>query len=251
MAKILIIDENLDWWTNLKNDLEAHHVFNTWSFDNDIVDFLKKEEFEIILLSFQLQRCDSIGLLKQINQVSPQTPVIGLSDLEEADLIVRAVKKGAFDVIIKPFLTEKMLLAIERGLENRHLRNEIDYLKHEQDIIYDFNRIIACSPSIKRMISTLKKFAQTDSTILITGETGTGKSFLSGAVHYNSHRRNKPFIKINCANLPETLLESELFGHEKGAFTGANKTRVGRLEQAKDGTVFLDEIGEMSAALQA
>jgi len=101
------------------------------------------------------------------------------------------------------------------------------------------------------MISTLKKFAQTDSTILITGETGTGKSFLSGAVHYNSHRRNKPFIKINCANLPETLLESELFGHEKGAFTGANKTRVGRLEQAKDGTVFLDEIGEMSAALQA
>jgi transcriptional regulator with PAS, ATPase and Fis domain len=101
------------------------------------------------------------------------------------------------------------------------------------------------------MISTLKKFAQTDSTILITGETGTGKSFLSGAVHYNSHRRNKPFIKINCANLPETLLESELFGHEKGAFTGANKTRVGRLEQAKDGTVFLDEIGEMSSALQA
>ena len=251
MAKILIIDERLDWWTDLKPDLETHHVFNTWSVDNDIVDFLKKEEYEIILLSFQLKRCDSFTLLKQINQVSPQTPVIGLSDLEEADLIVRAVKKGAFDVIIKPFLKEKMLLAIERGLENRHLRNEIDYLKREQDIIYDFNSIIAFSPSIKRMISTLKKFAQTDSTILITGETGTGKSFLSGAVHYNSHRRNKPFIKINCANLPETLLESELFGHEKGAFTGANKTRVGRLEQAKDGTVFLDEIGEMSAALQA
>ena len=251
MAKILIIDERLDWWTDLKPDLEAHHVFKTWSVDIDIVDFLKKEEYEIILLSFQLKRCDSFTLLKQINQVSPQTPVIGLSDLEEADLIVRAVKKGAFDVIIKPFLKEKMLLAIERGLENRHLRNEIDYLKREQDIIYDFNRIIAFSPSIKRMISTLKKFAQTDSTILITGETGTGKSFLSGAVHYNSHRRNKPFIKINCANLPETLLESELFGHEKGAFTGANKTRVGRLEQAKDGTVFLDEIGEMSAALQA
>ena len=251
MAKILILDERLDWWTDLKPDLEAHHVFKTWSVDNDIVDFLKKEEYEIILLSFQLKRCDSFTLLKQINQVSPQTPVIGLSDLEEADLIVRAIKKGAFDVIIKPFLKEKMLLAIERGLENRHLRNEIDYLKHEQDIIYDFNCIIAFSPSIKRMIATLKKFAQTDSTILITGETGTGKSFLSGAVHYNSHRRNKPFIKINCANLPETLLESELFGHEKGAFTGANKTRVGRLEQAKDGTVFLDEIGEMSATLQA
>jgi len=251
VAKILIIDENLDWWTVLKTDLESHHVFKIWSIGSDITDTLKTEEYEIILLSFQLKHYDSFSLLKQILRVSAQTPVIGLSDLEEAGLIVKAVKCGAFDVIIKPLLKEKVLLAIERGLENRHLRNEIDYLKHEQDIIYDFNRIIAFSPSIKRMISTLKKFAQTDSTILITGETGTGKSFLSGAVHYNSHRRNKPFIKINCANLPETLLESELFGHEKGAFTGANKTRVGRLEQAKDGTVFLDEIGEMSATLQA
>jgi transcriptional regulator with PAS, ATPase and Fis domain len=104
---------------------------------------------------------------------------------------------------------------------------------------------------MQKMIGTLKKFSQTDSTILITGETGTGKSFLSGAVHYNSSRRNKTFIKINCANIPETLLESELFGHEKGAFTGANKTRIGRLEQGNGGTVFLDEIGEMSPELQA
>ncbi|MGB8424789.1 MAG: sigma-54 dependent transcriptional regulator, partial [Desulfobacterales bacterium] len=251
MTKILIIDEDLDWWTELKTDLETHHVFKIWTIGDDLGDLLKKEEFEIILLSFQLKRGDSFALLKQIGQVSPQTPVIGLSDLEEADLIVKAVKKGAFDVIIKPFLKEKVLLAIERGLENRHLRNEIDYLKHEQDIIYDFNRIIARSPVVRRMIATLRKFSQTDSTILITGETGTGKSFLSGAVHYNSHRRGKPFIKINCANLPEALLESELFGHERGAFTGANKTRIGRLEQARDGTVFLDEIGEMSAALQA
>ncbi len=251
MTKILIIDEDLDWWSELKTDLETHHVFKIWTIGDDLGDLLKKEEFEIILLSFQLKRSDGFGLLKQIGQVSPQTPVIGLSDLEEADLIVKAVKKGAFDVIIKPFLKEKVLLAIERGLENRHLRNEIDYLKHEQDIIYDFNRIIARSPVVRRMIATLRKFSQTDSTILITGETGTGKSFLSGAVHYNSHRRGKPFIKINCANLPEALLESELFGHERGAFTGANKTRIGRLEQARDGTVFLDEIGEMSAALQA
>jgi DNA-binding NtrC family response regulator len=198
-----------------------------------------------------MKRVDSFALLKQIKMISPYTPVIGLSDTDQADLIVKAVKKGAFDVIVKPFFKEKILLSISRGLENRHLKNEIDYLKREQDIIYDFNRIIACSTSMKRMIATLKKFSQTDSTILITGETGTGKSFLSGAVHYNSHRRNKPFIKINCANLPETLLESELFGHEKGSFTGANKTRVGRLEQARDGTVFLDEIGEMSGALQA
>jgi transcriptional regulator with PAS, ATPase and Fis domain len=118
-------------------------------------------------------------------------------------------------------------------------------------VIYDFDRIIARSKVMKQTMDTLKKYSQTDSTILITGETGTGKSFLSGSVHYNSNRRAKPFIKITCANLPENLLESELFGHEKGAFTGADKTRVGRLEQAKGGTVFLDEIGEMSASLQA
>jgi DNA-binding NtrC family response regulator len=251
LAKILIIDDHLDRWTSLKADLEPHHVCKVWPIGSDLSECLKKEDYEIILLNIQLKQCDSLSLLKQVNRVSPQTPVICLSAVEKAGVIVKAVKKGASDVIVKPFLKEKVLLAIEKSLDNRHLRNEIAYLRHEQDVIYDFNRIIACSPSIKRMIATLKKFAQTDSTILITGETGTGKSFLSGAVHYNSRRRDKPFIKINCANLPETLLESELFGHEKGAFTGANKTRVGRLEQARGGTVFLDEIGEMTSALQA
>lgn len=251
MAKILIVDDLPLWEEDLITEIEAHHALSNWSVRSEITEHLKNKDYEVILLNLRMKRVDSFALLKQIKMISPYTPVIGLSDTDQADLIVKAVKKGAFDVIVKPFFKEKILLSISRGLENRHLKNEIDYLKREQDIIYDFNRIIACSTSMKRMIATLKKFSQTDSTILITGETGTGKSFLSGAVHYNSHRRNKPFIKINCANLPETLLESELFGHEKGSFTGANKTRVGRLEQARDGTVFLDEIGEMSGALQA
>jgi DNA-binding NtrC family response regulator len=251
VAKILIIDENLDAWKGVKAALAADHDMNVWRFDKDFVGHLREEDYEIILLSFQLNSADSFNLLQQIRHISPHTPVIAISDYEDADLIVRTVKEGAFDFVVKPFTQEKILLSIQRGLENRYLKNEIDYLKHEQDIIYDFDRIIAVSPAMKRMISTLKKFAHTDSTILITGETGTGKSFLSGAVHYNSIRKDRPFIKINCANLPETLLESELFGHEKGAFTGANKTRVGRLEQAKGGTVFLDEIGEMTSSLQA
>jgi len=251
VAKILIIDENLDWWRQLQAELEQHHKFTLWQIQPDITAHLKKYDYEIILLSFQLQGADSFSLLEQIAAASPHTPVIALSDSENADLIVQAIKTGAVDLLVKPFLKEKLLLAIDRGLENRHLKDELDYLKREQDVVYDFGRIIAESPVMKRMIATLKKFAQTDSTILITGETGTGKSFLSGAVHYNSRRRSRPFIKINCANLPETLLESELFGHEKGSFTGANKTRVGRLEQAREGTVFLDEIGEMSGSLQA
>jgi len=251
VSKILFIEENLNNWDELKEKLHEDHLLTFLPASKNISGHLKREDYELILLNFQLEKFDSFSLLQQIKQISPHTPVIGISESEQASLIVRAVKEGAFDFLIKPFSKAKILLSIERGLENRHLRNEIDYLKRKQDIIYDFDRIIAFSPAMKRMISTLKRFSQTDSTILITGETGTGKSFLSGAVHYNSIRQTKPFININCANLPETLLESELFGHEKGSFTGANITRVGRLEQAKGGTVFLDEICEMTATLQA
>jgi DNA-binding NtrC family response regulator len=251
VAKILVIEEDLQYWENIRSKLETHHKLYFWTIGRDIGEHLKEKDYEVVLLSFSLHGADSFSLLEQIRQVSPHTPVIAVSAHEDADLIVRTVKKGVFDFVVKPFTTEKIMLSVRRGIETRILKNEIDYLKRSQDYIYDFGRIIAESPSMSDVIVTLKKFARTDATILITGETGTGKSFLSGAVHYNSDRRDKPFIKINCANLPETLLESELFGHEKGSFTGANKTRVGRLEQAKDGTVFLDEIGEMSASLQA
>jgi len=251
MAKVLIIDESPDWWKPFEAELATYHSFWKLHPGKDITSHLEKQDYESILLNFQPSREDGFKLLRQIKQISPHTPVIAVSRDEKADLIVQAIKEGVFDFLVKPFLKEKLLLSIDRGLENRHLKNEIDYLRREQDVIYDFDRIVARSQAMKQTMVTLKKYSQTDSTILITGETGTGKSFLSGSVHYNSNRRVRPFIKINCANLPENLLESELFGHEKGAFTGADKTRVGRLEQAKGGTVFLDEIGEMSASLQA
>jgi len=251
MSRILFIEESKKWRSHLHKVLVPPHTLSYWPNGKDIVSLLREKDYEVILLNIQIKKADGFRLLKQVRSVNPHTPVLVISEDEKASLIVEAIKKGAFDFIAQPFSKEKIELSIERALENRHLRNEIDYLRREQDVVYDFDRIIALSPSMKKIIVTLKKFAKTDSTILITGETGTGKSFLSGAVHFNSRRRNKPFININCANIPETLLESELFGHEKGAFTGANKTRVGRLEQGRDGTVFLDEIGEMSPALQA
>jgi transcriptional regulator with PAS, ATPase and Fis domain len=142
-------------------------------------------------------------------------------------------------------------LAVRRALETRSLKNEIDYLRREQDVIYDPDRIIAFSPAMQQAMASMRRLSQSDSTILITGETGTGKSFISGNIHFNSPRRHKPFIKVNCANIPEPLLESELFGHERGAFTGADKTRVGRFEQAHGGTLFLDEFCELSVGLQS
>ena len=251
-ARILFIGHAALGEAVVQEALEAHYVVDYCTHGREMVSRLNKADYQIILLSpYLLEAQDSLEPLRQIKRVSPSIPVIVLSKGDEPSLIVEAVKAGAFDFIGEPYPKEKILLAVERALENRRLKNEIDYLRREQDIIYDFDAIIASSPAMKETISALKKFSQTDSTILLTGETGTGKSFLSGAVHFNSHRKQRGFIKINCANIPETLLESELFGHEKGAFTGANKTRVGRLEQGGGGTVFLDEIGEMSQGLQA
>lgn len=235
----------------MRKALSPSYAVSFWPDGKTVDQSLRQTRYDAILLSIQLQQEDGFSLLKWLRRAFEHIPVIVTSEIEKSELIVKSVKVGAFDFVSKPFSAEKIGLVIERALENRGLKNEIDYLRRRQDVIYDFDAIVAESASMKQIINTIKKFANTDSTILITGETGTGKSFLSGSIHFNSSRYKKPFININCANIHETLLESELFGHEKGAFTGANKTRIGRLEQGNGGTVFLDEIGEMSLALQS
>lgn len=212
---------------------------------------LEKNHYDLILVDLGAYPEESIELIEWATANLPVTPVIAISRVEETDMVVQGIKAGAFGFVSKPFSREQILNAVEKAMEDRRRKNEIDYLRREQDVVYQFEGIVAECEEMKQVIRTLKKFSRTDSTILMTGETGTGKSFLSGTIHFNSHRRNKPFVKINCANLPETLLESELFGHEKGAFTGADKLRVGRFEQAEGGTIFLDEIGEISLGLQA
>ena len=192
-----------------------------------------------------------LEILSEIKKMIPYTPVVVTCSTEKAELVVAVMKQGAFDYIVKPYLKAKIRVALAKALENVSLKNEINYLRRNQDVIYDIDKIIAHSESMKRVIDDIRKFSVTDSTILMTGETGTGKSLMSGAIHFNSQRRGKAFVTINCANIQETLLESELFGHEKGSFTGADKLRIGRFEQANGGSIFLDEIGEMSLALQS
>lgn len=251
MTKILIIEESPHWRTFLSSTLSSFYKLGYWPNGKDISTKLRKEHFDAIILDLQIKREEAFSLLTRLKSAVPYTPIIVTSDTEKVELVVKALKHEAFDFIPKPYSTERIRLVLEQALQNRSFRNEIDYLRHKQDIIYSFDRIIARSPAMKEVIATMKKFSETDSTILITGETGTGKSFLSGTIHFKSTRRKKPFVNINCTNIPETLLESELFGHERGAFTGANKTRVGRFEQGNGGTVFLDEIGELSLDLQA
>jgi DNA-binding NtrC family response regulator len=181
---------------------------------------------------------------------NPYTPIMIMCNSERADIVVKAMNYGATDFLFPPLSETRINIAVKKAIESREQKFEIAYHRRKQDVVYDFSDVIALSKSMKEVIKSLEKFSQTDSTILITGDTGTGKSFLSGTVHFNSPRKKKPFVKINCANIPEELLESELFGHEKGAFTGADKQRIGRFEQACSGTIFIDEIGEISIGLQ-
>ena len=248
MARVLLVEYDQTWRNIASEGLNAHKL-ESCSALSEAYKRLEKEAFDIIVVSIESNYDDNIRTLK--DKLPPHTPVLVVSEQTKTETVVQAIRAGAFDFIVKPYSSSRIRIAVEQAVENRALRNEIDYLRRTQDITYDFDRIIAVSPAMCKVISTLKRIADSEATILITGETGSGKSMLSGTVHFNSRRRTKPFIKINCANIPETLLESELFGHERGAFTGATKTRTGRLEQANGGTVFLDEIGELSPALQA
>ena len=164
---------------------------------------------------------------------------------------VEAMKHGAFDYVQKPFEIEEMEVKVEKALELKRLRNELDYLRHEQQASYDFERIVGRSEPLQKVLGVVRKVAKSNATVLIRGETGTGKELIAGAIHHNSLRAARNFVKVNCAALQENLLESELFGHEKGAFTGADRQRIGRFEQADGGSLFLDEIGDMSASTQA
>ena len=251
MFRVLILEKDEYWRTLLSDALTPSYEIRFYSHGKNSYEGLKSDHYDTIILDLQIEQQDPFKTLRWITSTMPHTPVIMTSQTEEAALVVTAVQQGACDFIAKPFSPARIQHAVQQALDNRGLKNEIDYLRHEQDVIYNFDEIIAFSPVMEETIHTLKKFSRTDSTILMTGETGTGKSFLSGAIHFNSRRRRKPFIKIHCANIPETLLESELFGHEKGAFTGADKVRIGRFEQAHGGTLFLDEIGETSLSIQA
>ncbi len=250
MLKVLVLEEDTQCRETIKASLGSAYGLRFLSSDAAVHDELRSNHYDAAILGLRGQNGDTFHLLKWIKSTVPHTPVIITSHLEKAELIVKAIKQGAFDFVAKPFSDARIRHVLQQAMDNRGLRDEIDYLRRRQDIIYDFDGVISVTPIMREVIQKLKRFSNTDSTILMTGETGTGKSFLSGTVHFNSSRRLKPFIKINSANISETLLESELFGHEKGAFTDAGKLRVGRFEQANGGTLFLDEIGELSPSLQ-
>jgi len=197
-----------------------------------------------------MKTMDGIETLTEIRKISPFVPVLMMTAYSSVKTAVEALKAGAFEYLTKPLDIEELKILIEKALEHYHLREENLVLKERLGDRFDFSRIIGRSPRMKEFFETLSLVAPTGATVLILGESGTGKELVANSIHQNSPRASQPFIKVSCAALPETLLESELFGHEKGAFTGAIARREGRFQLAHRGTIFLDEVGEMNAATQ-
>jgi len=207
--------------------------------------------YDLILMDIRMHRIGGIEALKKIKEISPGIPIIMMTAYSSVNTAIDALKSGAYDYLTKPLDIEELKILINKALRHSNLEKENLYLKEQLGDRFDFSNIIGRSSAVKELLETVALVAPSDATVLISGESGTGKELIANALHQNSPRRDHPLVKINCAALPQTLLESELFGHEKGAFTGAVKRRQGRFQAAHMGTIFLDEIVEMAPSTQA
>lgn len=251
VAQILLIDDELESCNALSLLLSrAGYTVQSCHSGEKALLLLKKQPYELIISDLFLPGVSGIDILKQVKEIHPQTCVILITGNASAETAVEAMKEGAFDYITKPFNFEKLKLQVAKALEKSQLVIENQYLRQQLRGKYKFTSIIGNSKVMQQVFSRMEKVAATDSTILILGASGTGKELVAKAIHYNSPRKEKPFIAINCGAIPADLLESELFGHVKGAFTSAVADKPGKFEVANGGTIFLDEIGNMPLQLQ-
>jgi DNA-binding NtrC family response regulator len=249
---ILVVDDESLIRLSLNDRLtrEGYRVIEADSAASALAEY--EHGVDLVLLDYRLPDGDGLSVLKRIKERDPETLVILLTAVSSIETAVEAMKQGAYHFANKPFNLDEIALLVEKALETTRLRRELRTLRATQARPYSFDRIVGESPAVVAVKALLKKVASSPaSTVLLTGESGTGKDLAAAVLHYNSARATKPFMNITCSALPETLLESELFGHERGAFTGADRQKRGLLETADGGTVFLDEIGEMVPLLQA
>ncbi|MBM4323383.1 MAG: sigma-54-dependent Fis family transcriptional regulator, partial [Deltaproteobacteria bacterium] len=216
----------------------------------EVMKLIEKDIFDLALVDIRMPRQDGISVLKRIKTVSPETIVIMMTAYASADTAIKAMKEGAYDYITKPFKIDEIKIIIQNALEKKHLENENLLLKKVVRDRYHFENIIGQGSKMLELYDLMEKVAPTKTNILITGESGTGKELVAKAIHYNSPRKDKPFVTLNCGAIPESLIESELFGHMKGAFTDAITTKKGLFEVADEGTLFLDEISELPLMMQ-
>ena len=248
---LLIIDdeENLLKLLSLNLKKEGRNIVSCQDAATGLAEF-KKQTYDIVLCDIGLPDMDGLELLTRLQEIHSSCPIIMITAHGSIETALTAMKRGAYDYIQKPFEPEEIEFVIERALRETKLQADYDRLKREISAEYNFSNILGSAPSMKKLFERMKKAASTKSTVLITGESGTGKELIAKAIHFNSERKSKAFVIVDCGAIPSNLLESELFGHIKGAFTGANSDKKGLCEEADQGTLFLDEIGELPLDLQ-
>ena len=248
---ILVVDDDHAHRTMLRA------LIGGWGYDvaeaddgTTAVETVGMRAFDLILMDIRMVKMSGIHALEQIKAYNPSIPIIIMTAYSSVETAVEALKKGAYDYLTKPLDFDALRLTLERAMEHLVLKRENRMLKTRLGRQFDRRNMIGTSPAMTDLLKTVDQVAPTEATVMITGESGTGKEMIAGAIHYNSARKEGPFIKINCAAITETLLESELFGHEKGAFTGADRRKEGRFLQAHGGSLFLDEVSEMPLTMQ-
>jgi DNA-binding NtrC family response regulator len=251
-SRILVIDDDQESCRLIAEVLEKEGFSVIASTDSlQAVKKLRDEEFDVMVTDLEMDGLRGTDLLEEASKVAPLTPVIIITAFGTIGSAIHAMKMGAFDYITKPFEMDELVLVVKRAAENRALKNEVLRLRKEVVTRYDFHQLVGKSPSMQKIYDLIERIRDISSNVLITGESGTGKELVAKAIHYTGMRKERAFIAVNCAAIPETLLESELFGYKRGAFTDAKSDKKGLIFEANKGTLFLDEITEMPLTLQA
>ncbi len=251
-GKILIVDDDSAHLNMLQTVLKSlGHAVESATDGEGAIQMVKENPCDLVLMDVRMANIGGIEALRQIKELNPAIPIIIMTAYSSVDTAVEAMKLGAYDYLTKPLNFEELKLIIDRAMEHLQLTLENRSLKERVAAEHSFSEIIGSSLAMKKVLDMARIVAPSEATVLITGESGTGKELFAKAIHANSERKDGPLVTVNCAALTETLLESELFGHEKGAFTGADRQRNGRFMQADKGTIFLDEVGEIPLSMQA
>ena len=250
--KVLVVDDDPEMCALLSDVLKEEGLSVATTGDSlEASKMLKREEFDLVITDLKMRGLKGLDLLEETKKVLPLTPVIIITAFGTIESAIQAMKMGAFDYITKPFQMDELKLTIKKALENRFLKKEVVRLKREVESRYQFHLLIGKSPPMQEVYDLIARISDTSANVLISGESGTGKELVAKAIHYNGSRKHGPFIAVNCAAIPETLLESELFGYKKGAFTDARTDKKGLVFEAHGGALFLDEITELPYTLQA
>ncbi len=251
MDTILIVDDEKNYPLILSAVLEeeGYETLSAYS-GPEALSILENSDIDLVLTDMKMAEMDGIALLEQVKQRNPDLPVIMMTAHGTVEKAVEAMQKGAYNFILKPFDNDQLIVYVKKAIGVYRMLKDNERLRHAVASQYSFGNIIGKSKSMRAVFDTIRKVSPSNATVLIEGESGTGKELVAKSIHFNSPRRDKPFVAVNCTALAESLLESELFGHEKGAFTGAAGMKKGRFEMADGGTLFLDEIGELSQNLQ-